>query len=163
MRSENIAGVRVDFDMSYKDVLSKVDEFVSSGESHYLWTVNPEFIMDSQQDTEFKQMLNEGSLTPPDGVGLLLADKYFQRVANIKHDILFPLRAFVCGVELGLKTILGKENIGTSIVGVDLVYKLCEQSAKKNYSVFLLGGWETNALGRKKKRMGMWQEKPQRP
>lgn len=154
MRSEDIAGVRVDFDISYEDVLAKVDEFVKSSSSHFIWTVNPEYVMRAQQDTEFRNLLNKSSVSTPDGVGLLMADKYSRGIQDIKRDALFPFRAFIYGTKMGLSILFNRDKVSPRVTGADLVRRLCGKASKKGLTVLFIGGWEKDFFGRMKKHHG---------
>ena len=83
MRHESIFGVGVDFDLTYKEVMSQVDKFVASSQTNYLWTLNPEIVMDAQKDDKFRRLLNEAAIATPDGAGLLMADKYLKHVKSM--------------------------------------------------------------------------------
>lgn len=147
-KSRDIAGVRVDFGLTYRDVLAKVDDCINSDKSHYVWTINPEFVMDAQQDAGFRNLLNESTLNLPDGAGLLFANKYLSDVSNLKHGLLFPFRAFIYGTKFGITTLFNKIDLGERITGADLIYKICENAAKKQQTVLFLGGWERDSRGR---------------
>lgn len=63
----NVLGVGVD-STEFVEVLTKIDKGVL-----FIVTVNPEFVMLAQDDSEFKNILNNADLAIPDGVGLKLA------------------------------------------------------------------------------------------
>ncbi|MBT7349951.1 WecB/TagA/CpsF family glycosyltransferase [candidate division WWE3 bacterium] len=147
-RSKEIAGVRVDFGLSYKEVLSKIDGYINSDRNHFVWTINPEFVMDAQKDTSFQALLNESSLSLPDGAGLLYANKYLEDASTLKHDLLFPFRAFVYGTKFGFGSLAREIKLGERITGADLMYKICENAADKGQTVLFLGGWEKDSWGR---------------
>ncbi len=68
----NILGVRVD-NLSKKEILEKIEFFLNEGGFHQIATVNPEFILEAQKNTEFRQILNRSSLNVADGIGLKYA------------------------------------------------------------------------------------------
>lgn len=76
---------------------------------HQIATVNPEFVMTAQKDSEFRQVLKESDLCLPDGIGLVLASRWLGR----------PLPERVPGSEL--------------------VYHLAEMAAEERWRLFLLG------------------------
>ena len=156
--SHPILGVKVDF-LSKREVLEKVDGLLaacrigsfseSSKKANLLCTTNPEFIMSAQKDPEFKELINTSFLSVPDGVGVLYADYYLRNLqrGNLIGD-------FFRGLFFGLRVPFSGENsevtknLGERIAGVGLVYDLCALAERKNYSVFLLGGWPTDFFGR---------------
>jgi len=134
-----IAGVKVDFGLTYSSVLAKLDQLVASDGCHYIATVNPEFIMAAQEDAAFKAILNAADVSTPDGNGVLLAKYYLDRVADFKKDRFFSLRAFCYGVWLGVTAAVKKLPVGESVTGIDLMYEICQRAEQRNYSVFFLG------------------------
>ena len=59
---------------STSSVLEKIDDFLlKKGKMKLIVTVNPEFVMLAQDDSEFKKILNSADLAIADGVGLKLA------------------------------------------------------------------------------------------
>lgn len=105
-----ILGVRVD-NLSYTKTLKKIEEFVASRKPHQICTVNPEFIIAAQEDSEFRHIINNADLCTPDGAGLLLVTKI------ILHQPIYE-----------------------RVTGTDLVEKIASISQKNGYRIFLLGG-----------------------
>ena len=149
MESRKVAGIRVDFGLKVPDVLAKIDEFVRAPGSHFLFTVNPEFVMKAQKDAELAWVLNSSHLSVPDGVGLLFARKYLDRISKMRRDFLFPLKAFVYGAWMGMSRLTD-----TRLSGSDLLYDICSHAEKNGYTIFLLGGWDKDKFGRMKSHHG---------
>jgi len=103
-----ILGVKVD-DLIKEQVLQKVESFLKDGQSHYIVTANPEFLVKAQTDEVFRKILNQADLVVPDGIGLILASWFLGQ----------PLKE--------------------RIAGVDLMEDICQKAAQKKWSVFLLG------------------------
>lgn len=86
--------------------------WLSEGESlHQVVTVNPEFIMEAQKNTEFRTVLNNASLALADGIGLVLAS------------------AFLYGWKRRL----------FRMTGVDCLVLLAQLCARTGSSIYLLG------------------------
>ncbi len=92
----NILGVRID-NLSKEEILEKIEGFLSEEETclpadkfHQIATVNPEFILRAQKDSEFKSILNKCALNVADGVGL-----WYAFIKNFKY-----LKARIAGVDL---------------------------------------------------------------
>ena len=85
----NILGVRID-NLSKKEVLEKIEYFLSDGRFHQIVTVNTEFILQAQKDEDFKSILNTTDLNIADGVGIWFA---FLRFGKL-------LKARIAGVDL---------------------------------------------------------------
>lgn len=106
-----ILGVRVD-NVGMDEAVKRVMDLIASGQKGYVVTPNPEFLVDAQQDDEFRRILNSSDLAIPDGFGLLLASRLVGE----------PVRARVSGV--------------------DLLEKLCKEATSRGWTVFLLGAGE---------------------
>lgn len=107
----DILGVGIS-NLTHNQVIEEVDRLILDGRarrSHFLVKPNPEFIMLAQKDNEYKHILNQASLAPADGFGLIWASRMLKN----------PLKGRSPGVEQMLA-----------------ICKLCEE---KGYSVYLLG------------------------
>lgn len=150
MESKKILGVRIDLGLGMKKVLDIIEkDLLKDEKNHIICTTNPEFVMDAQEDSDFKKIINESSLSVPDGIGVIYAKKYLDSIEKLKRNVFFPFRAFIRGVWVGLSSFFNnKEMRDSRISGVDLTYEICNLSSQKNYSVFFLGGRDKNALGK---------------
>lgn len=106
-----ILGVKID-ELTFKQVIEKINIFLGSNKFHQIATVNPEFIVAAQKDSEFKKILNETDLCVVDGFGLKIG------------------------------AIISGQKIGDRITGVDLTWEICKIASEKGYTMFLLGGKE---------------------
>ena len=64
-----LLGVKID-DVNVGQAVQIVETWLEKSEKHYIVTPNPEFLVDAQNDPEFKKILNEADLSIPDGIGL---------------------------------------------------------------------------------------------
>lgn len=148
--SKYIEGVRVDFGLSEDDFLNLVRNAVEdqSG-SRYICTVNPEFIIKAQRDNSFKDTINNAYLSVPDGVGVLMAEKYLESIKSVsRKNPFFPIIYFIKGVQVGFKSMFDTNFLGNRLAGSNLIYSMCALAEKSHWSIFLLGGWEKDKLGR---------------
>ena len=106
-----ILGVQID-PVTYPGVMARISDWLKTDRQYQVVTINPEFIMASQSDPEFKDILNHAALRVPDGIGLLWASN------------------------------LGGKPIKNRVTGTDLVEKLVEVGEKANWRFFFLGGKE---------------------
>lgn len=109
VRSVYVLGVRVD-DVTFDDALELCDAFVAEGGPHLIATVNTEFVMAAQRDTDYRRTLNEAALCVPDGIGLLTAAR------------------------------LSGQTLRQHVRGTDLVDQIAALARSKDYGLFLLGG-----------------------
>ena len=102
----DILGVRVD-NLEKSEVLEKVSAFLNDPHFHQISTINPEFVLETRRDTNFKNILNASDLNVADGVGLAFA---FWRK---------------------------KEKLKSRFAGADLMLSILEKAAEKNFPIFL--------------------------
>ena len=104
-----ILGVRL-HNVDTAETLAIIDAFIKEGGPHQVCTPNVDFIVQAQKDSEFLRILNQASLSIPDGMGVVYASRFL-------------------GTPL-------KENVKGRV----LVIHLCRQAAQLEHSVFFLGG-----------------------
>jgi len=111
MESIKIFGVRVD-KVSLEEAVCKVEEFLQDDEPKTIYTPNTEIIMEAKEDEGLKEVLNNGDLIIPDGIGLIYASK------------------------------IKKKPLVERVTGFDLSIEMIKLADKNKYSLFLLGGEE---------------------
>ncbi len=89
--------------------LDKIDEIIEGREPSFVVAINPEKIMKAAKDEELLKLLNSAAIQIPDGVGVLVASR------------------------------LKGGSIRTRVTGIDLMYGICENAAKKGHRIYLLG------------------------
>ncbi len=104
----NILGIDI-HNVTMEETINILTAMATSGTSHHVMTVNPEFIMMAQHNDEFKTVMSKSSLKVPDGIGVLLAAR-----------------------------ILGKP-LKERVAGVDTVYELARIAQQKKLRIFFLG------------------------
>lgn len=104
-----ILGVRID-NLSKQEILAKIEFFLHEEKFHQIATVNPEFILQAQEDAAFKNILNAASLNVADGVGVWYA--FLRNQSYLK----------------------------ARIAGVDLMHEILKQADEKKMGIFLAIG-----------------------
>ena len=89
--------------------LDQIEEMIAARRPGRVVTVNPEFIMEARRNPVFRRMLNDASLSVPDGVGVVWAGR-------------------LLGVPMGER-----------VTGIDLLEKFAGRAAQRGYRVYLLG------------------------
>ncbi len=136
-KTANILGVVVDA-VTKENALYKVREFLNSKEQNIIATVNAEFVMASQKDDEFRNILNSSSLKIADGIGILWAAKY---LSMPKKGVFGSVWQMVySGASLVLWQSYCKSVVPERISGADVVLDICKIAVEENKSIFLLGG-----------------------
>ena len=102
----NLLGIEID-NLSKKEILEKLEFFLSEDKFHQIATINPEFILEAQQDVNFKNILNQCDLKVADGIGIKYAFSRF-----------------------------GKK-LKTTVPGADLLTEILQIANGKGLSIFL--------------------------
>ncbi len=111
MKKVKILGIKID-NVTFLGALKKIESFIQSGKPHQIATVNSEFIMAAQKDSEFKEILNRADLAVPDGTGLIFASGF----------------------------LYGRKNkLKERVAGIDLVWELAKMAAENEWSIYFLG------------------------
>lgn len=138
----NICGVFVD-NYTFAETILVIEKFLKEKKFHQIVPVNSEIIVDSQNDKEFLEVINNADLVTADGAGVLWAASYlkkplfnfpilkqiqaiFQAVFSLFFALLFP------------KTL--KRVIKERVSGSDLIWDICRLASEGGWSVFFLGG-----------------------
>jgi N-acetylglucosaminyldiphosphoundecaprenol N-acetyl-beta-D-mannosaminyltransferase len=110
-----VAGVRVDR-VSQLQTLDAIEQIIELRRQHgnqlqcqQVVTVNPEFLMVAQHNSEFRRAINEAALVIADGMGIVWATHYL------------------------------REPVPERITGTDLLPELARRCAAKGYRLYLLG------------------------
>lgn len=110
MKSPTLLGVELS-SLNESDIQAEIESFLESENLNHIATVNPEFLVEANNNLEFKKLLNQTALNVCDGFGI----KFWTKI-------------------------LYKKNI-TRITGVHLAEDLCALAAKEQKSVYFLGGF----------------------
>jgi N-acetylglucosaminyldiphosphoundecaprenol N-acetyl-beta-D-mannosaminyltransferase len=103
-----VLGVRVDC-LDSASALTRIEALVETGGAHLVATVNPEFVMRAQKDSDFARVLGQAALCLPDGTGVVWA-----------------VRRQGC-------------DLSAPVTGVDLVEPIAAMCARRGFRLFLLG------------------------
>lgn len=103
---EEILGVRID-NLDRFEILNKIKSFLNEPKFHQIATINPEFILEAQKNSKFKNILNDYDLNVADGFGIKLTFWRF-----------------------------GK-NLKCRIAGADLMLEILKIASKQKISIFL--------------------------
>jgi N-acetylglucosaminyldiphosphoundecaprenol N-acetyl-beta-D-mannosaminyltransferase len=123
-------------------VLEILSENLTLGTKKYwIATVNPEFVMETENDSDFKKILQKTDLNVIDGIGLIWAKELNKKFLISNNQF---LRKFLYGIKVGVEVLRGKykDQIAS---GADLILELAKIAKEKNKKIFLLGGWSGRA------------------
>lgn len=135
-----IAGIPIN-NLSYEEILDKIDEIIKNNQKAYFVTVNPEMILRASEDRDFLEILKKSEINTSDGVGILWA-AYFLSLPECKCKIgrFFQFKWSLLSILFAPKKI--RSVISERITGTDLFPKIIDRSQKKEWKIFLLGAME---------------------
>lgn len=119
-------------DTTLEDASSFIVDTVKHGKEGYVCTPNPEMLLESQKNPEFKNILQRSLLNIPDGIGILWAATHiYNKSSKIKALLTLPL--------IALYPNYFKKVLQERVTGADLVQTICKKIAKENINCFFLG------------------------
>ncbi len=98
--------------VNMSEAVEAIEKMISDGEKHYIVAINVDVVMKIEADSYLKEITDKADMVLVDGKPLVWIANYH------------------------------KHSIKAKISGSDLVPLLCEVSAKKGYSIFIIGGKE---------------------
>ena len=104
-----------------EETIQTIDSFIQQKKKSYIVAINVDVVMKIEQDAYLKQITDQADMVLVDGKPLIWISKLHKR----------PVKA--------------------KISGSDLVPRLCEEAAKKGYSIFIIGGKDGIAERAKKR------------
>jgi N-acetylglucosaminyldiphosphoundecaprenol N-acetyl-beta-D-mannosaminyltransferase len=145
---KHILDIPIDW-LSEEELLRKLKLFVTDKKPRQITTVNPEFIVLSQQNEEFKHVLQNSDLSLADGTGIVIAQTLLEKKPRNKFI------AFWRFLSLGFRFLVFPQSFEYKrITGVELTDLLLRLSVKEKLRLFLLGA----APGVAQKAAQTWQK-----
>lgn len=138
-----ILGVKID-NISKIEALNTLDNFILGDSPKLITTVYSEFIVFSQKDSEYFNVLNSAGLSLPDGIGIIWAAKYLNLPLFFRNRWLKIIQAFwqvfytLCAIIFAPKYI--HSVIPEQISGSEFIFDICKLAQEKKYSLALYGG-----------------------
>lgn len=133
LKSCEILGVRVDILKRQNYLNSILEELDVEKSLIKIFTINPEFLVDSFFDKKFKEVLNSGDFNSCDGIGVVMA---------VKIEELFSESNFFKAFLIFIKSYFRQEFSSSRLTGVEIVEQVLKYAEKNNKSVYFLGGSE---------------------
>ena len=111
-----IAGIYVD-NLSEDEALSRIDELIASGGSHYMTVVNAAKVVAARSDEQLRERLQKSALVTADGMSVVWASRLVGQ----------PLKQ--------------------RVTGIDLFERLVAHAARRGLSVYFLGARDESVRG----------------
>lgn len=109
METIKIFGINI-YNISMEETCNLLDEYLSGDIIKAIYTPNTEIVMIAKDDNQLKELINNGDLIIPDGIGLIYGSR------------------------------IKKKPLKERVTGFDTSIKLLEKANDKGYSLYLLGG-----------------------
>lgn len=120
-----IVGVKVD-NVDFVEAQARVKEFLESEHLNMIFTPNSEILLDAVKDRELGDILNNAQLVIPDGIGVVIASKFYGT----------PLKERVTGVDLSAQMLaLGALN-GSKVFLLGATQESVEAAAVKIKEIY---------------------------
>jgi N-acetylglucosaminyldiphosphoundecaprenol N-acetyl-beta-D-mannosaminyltransferase len=129
--------------LSFNEAKNRFRTFIMGEESHLITTVNSEFIVKCQTDSEFKAVLNNKSdINFADAYGLIwglwLTSLWKPKTKYLK-EIFVSIQWLILLLLYPLTPLLSKKAVPARISGSDFIWEMCRIAAREKKSIFLLG------------------------
>lgn len=132
----NLFGIAL-FGNNKSRLLSELESKLRSNDIKvWLATVNPEFVMAAEANSDFKSVLARTSVNVVDGIGLIWA----RQVKNRKSKF----EKLLAGIKTGVEILQGKHR-ESLITGADLMDDFCAMASRLGKTVYFYGGWQDRA------------------
>lgn len=142
MHREHVNILGISIDSTPKDqVLRQVQINVQKNKKFYITTPNPEQVMLAQDDELYKDILNSADISIPDGIGIIMANK-FQILPRPRSMVLRFFTLLMQGMGVGFSSIFDRDWLQKelkSIKGRQLFIDLLILANKKGWNVCLVG------------------------
>ena len=128
--------------LSREETLKAIEQWLLSetAKPKMVVTAYSEFFVTAQKDDEFARIMKKADMVTPDGVSVLAAVEYKKGIKNSKAQKLKIWNHLIAGLTVGGKVLSGK--IGETVTGVWLFEELTKRAEKRDWKIFLLGGWD---------------------
>jgi N-acetylglucosaminyldiphosphoundecaprenol N-acetyl-beta-D-mannosaminyltransferase len=143
-----LLGVKLDA-VSTKDLLHELLLRIENRRKTQIVTVNPEFIVEANENPEFKKVLNNADFSLIDGIGVLVGLEYQARGAREKikderqknktSDLIKFYKTYL-DISFFKKSVVIDGHELNRLTGVDLIYQIVQQDWMKSRKIYLLGG-----------------------
>ena len=130
--TKHLLGIKINYPYKREKLEDLFSSFISSSEKNFIFTVNPEFVVDANSDTQFKDILNKSSFNSADGTGVVMALKYQEYLSSSRSKLVSLFKVYF--------DLLFKDLAKDRLTGVEIVEFIFEYANLNRRSVFLLGG-----------------------
>ncbi len=121
------------------ETITQIQTWCRNSKQHHIATPNPEILLKTLENPKYKELLQKTSLNTPDGIGILWAATYLNKIKTIKS----PLFQYIKGLDLLFKTAFKPNHIRNilpaRVTGTDILAQFLSPKTTPNPKIFLLG------------------------
>lgn len=110
-----------------------------NSEQLFIATPNPEMLLEAENNSHFKNVLQSTSLNLPDGNGLIWANKFHNLTKNNKSKLLITLKGLISLPLFIFHQKNSKLPFNKAIHGSDLMNRICLDTELSKKRIFLVG------------------------
>lgn len=131
---------KVTFDQALTLLLQKLSQ-KRADHPFFVATPNPEMILDSLRNKQFKKTLETTDLNIADGIGILWASYFLKKTAKMKKNFWINIKWFLSLIKVAASSKKIRSILPERVTGTDMMQALC-QKATPETKIFLLGAGE---------------------
>lgn len=144
-KGEIILNCKID-NLNAPETLNKISDFLQSKNPHRVITVNSEYILEAQNDEEFKNIINSADLSVPDSIGIIWAAKFLSLPAAQNKILRIPqvvIQYVYTGASLIFLPRYCRDVLTERVSGVDIFEQILTPFYCNHFfKIFLLGGFD---------------------
>jgi N-acetylglucosaminyldiphosphoundecaprenol N-acetyl-beta-D-mannosaminyltransferase len=122
----NILGIKID-NLSHAEIINTISAFLAEPKFHQIATINPEFILESQKNQEFKNILDNCDLNVADGIGIWFAFLRYGKILKSRFagiDLMWEILKIADSERLGVFLAAREDGLGTWEETRDAIHKI---------------------------------------
>jgi len=131
---------KVNFDQALTLLLQKLAH-KRADHPFFVATPNPEMILESRKNKQFKETLRNTDLNIADGIGILWASYFLEKTAKTKSNLRINLRWITSLLKVAISPKRIRSVLPERVTGTDMMQALCQKVTPET-KIFLLGAGE---------------------
>jgi len=141
MNNKIVQILNIPFTTGYsEEILDLIKEnFQKPKQQIFLATPNPEMLLESQKNLQFKKILQQTTLNLPDGNGLIWANIFLEKTKSTTNKIVILLIGASSLFSFLWHKKTNHKRFNQAIHGSDLTLKICSTPELSSRAIFLLG------------------------
>jgi N-acetylglucosaminyldiphosphoundecaprenol N-acetyl-beta-D-mannosaminyltransferase len=131
---------KITFDQALTLLLQKLTQ-KRADHPFFVATPNPEMILESRKNEQFKKTLENTDLNIADGIGILWASYFLKKTAKMKKNFWINIKWFLSLIKVATSSKKIRSVLPERVTGTDMMQALCQKVTPET-KIFLLGAGE---------------------